>query len=284
VRNESRYDLSAIAEAFDGRAARYASSDWHKRAAERLVALCALRRGDRVLDAATGTGFAALAAAQIVGLEGRITGLDVSPGMLREARAAIRRAGVTNVELIESDAANLPQYGAASFHAVTCAAGLLYMPVADALREWHRVLKPGGIVAFSSMCAGSPLAGRIFRDCAAAFGIVLRDPCEPLGSASACRNALETAGFEVADIVSEAIEFSAYDLTLAWESNSRSAAHGAVRLLSDEQQRALKEAYLEALDREARTNPGALERAQILYALGRVRLAERGLSSPLGNS
>lgn len=86
-------DVRAIAESFDARAAAYAFSGWHRRAAERLVALCALRPGDRVLDAATGTGFAALAAARVVGPEGRVVGVDISPGMLRQARAAVAAAG-----------------------------------------------------------------------------------------------------------------------------------------------------------------------------------------------
>ena len=38
--------------------------------------LCPLQRGDRVLDAGTGTGFAALAAARVVGSEGRVLGLE----------------------------------------------------------------------------------------------------------------------------------------------------------------------------------------------------------------
>lgn len=81
--------LSEIAATFDTRAGSYAKNDWHRRCAERLVALCDLPVGCRVLDACTGTGFAALAAAQAVGPEGRVYGVDVSDGMLR-ARQEIR--------------------------------------------------------------------------------------------------------------------------------------------------------------------------------------------------
>ena len=262
-------NVREIAQTFDARAATYASSDWHRRAARRLIELCPLRRGDHVLDAATGTGFAALAAARVVGPNGRVIGIDISPGMLREARAAVAASGLTNVELLEADVVRLPQYEPDTFHAVTCAAGLLYMPAAAALREWHRVLKRGGLVAFSSMHAGSPSPGRIFRDCAAAFGILLRDPSEPLGSVDAVRSALEAARFEVADIVSETIEFSAHDLTLAWDANSKAPNHAALRSLSDEDLRALKHRYSNALELAAQTDPGALEQAAILYALGR---------------
>lgn len=125
------------------------------------------------------------------------------------------------------------------------------------------------MVAFSAMKTDSPPAARIFRDCAAAFGVSLRDPGEPLGSVSACEGVLEAAGFTVADIVSEVIVFEADDLAQAWEANFRSAAHAPVQRLSAEQQSALKDAYLEALAREEREHPGELLRADILYALGR---------------
>jgi ubiquinone/menaquinone biosynthesis C-methylase UbiE len=189
--------------------------------------------------------------------------------MLQEARVAVETAGLANIELIEDDAVHLPRYGTETFDAIICAAGLLYMPVAEALREWHRLLRPGGIVAFSTMQAGFPPGGRIFRDCAAAFGVLLPDPSEPLGSVAACRRALEAASFEVVDIVAETVAFSAQDLTLAWESNVKSPAHARVQRLSAEDQRALKAAYLEALAHEEREHPGALNQGEILYALGR---------------
>lgn len=261
-------NVSDIASTFDARAANYSRNDWHRRCAERLVELCRLRRGAHVLDAGTGTGFAALAAARRVGDDGRVVGVDVSAGMLREARAAASAGALSNVEFQEADATRLSDFAADSFDAVTCAAALLYMPVAEALRAWRRVLKPGGLIAFSSMQAGSPPAGRIFRECAAAYGLALADPSAPLGTSAACRSILEAHGFDVADIVSETIDFSTQDLTLAWESNLRSAAHEPVQTLSAADRAALQRDYLDALARALRDDPAALARAGILYAIG----------------
>ena len=58
-------------------------------------------------------------------------------------------------------------------------------------------------------------------------------------------------------------------MTLAWESNVRSAAHSNIQRLSDEEQETLKSRYLDALAREENEQPGALKRAGIIYALGR---------------
>jgi ubiquinone/menaquinone biosynthesis C-methylase UbiE len=262
-----RADLHEIAASFDTRAPRYLRGGWHQLCAERLVALSHLRPGGLVLDAATGTGLAALAAVRAVGSAGHVTGVDISAGMLRAAKVA-DEPRLTNVEFVQADACNLPHYSE-TFDAVTCAAGLLYMAADDALREWHRVLKTGGIVGFSTMHGGSPPGGRIFRECAAAFGIRLQDPCEPLGSVAASRRALTLAGFEVVEIVDEFIEFSAQDHALAWESNFGSIAYADVRRLDEAHQHALREMYIEALEREQRRNPDALNRASILYAIAR---------------
>ena len=172
-----------------------------------------------MLDAATGTGLAAFAAARAVGTQGHVLGVDISAGMLEAATVAAAEMGLTNIEFLQANACSLPRSRSETFDAVTCAAGLLYMPEAEALREWHRLLERGGIVAFSTMHAGSPPGARIFRECAAAFGVVLKDPCEPLGSVAAAGRALSQAGFEVVEIVDEFVEFSAQDHALAWESN-----------------------------------------------------------------
>jgi ubiquinone/menaquinone biosynthesis C-methylase UbiE len=263
-----RDKLEEIANAFDARAATYGRNAWHRQCAEQLVALCRLRPGHQVLDAGTGTGFAALAAARVVGPDGRVLGVDLSAGMLREAKAAASAAGLPNVAFAQSDVSRMTHLPSATFDAITCAAGLLYMPVAEALQEWRRLLKPRGIVAFSSMRAGSPPAARLFRDCAARFGLTLPDPSVPLGTEAACRDTLEAAGFAVLDIVGDIVEFTAQDFTLAWESNYRSAGHAPVQSLDAEDQARLKQAYLEALAREQREDAGALARAGILYAVG----------------
>jgi ubiquinone/menaquinone biosynthesis C-methylase UbiE len=263
-----QHHLSEIAESFDARAATYGASDWHQRCADRLIEVAGIRPGDRVMDAGTGTGFAALAAARIAGPLGHVQGVDISPGMLREARAALRDSGLTNVAFVQADAVHPPDRDAGTFDAVVCAAGLLYMPVDDALRAWHRVLKPGGRVAFSTMRGGSPPAAQIFRDCALAFGLSLQDPSAPLGSEAACTAVLEAAGFEVVTIVSETIDFTPQDLSLAWESNFRSAGHAEVRRLGPEALRALEQAYRDALAREIARDAAVFSRAHLLYAVG----------------
>jgi ubiquinone/menaquinone biosynthesis C-methylase UbiE len=261
-------DPRIISDTFDERAANYRKGNWHRAYAERLVELTGLQPGQSVLDAGAGTGFAALAIAPHVGPSGRVVAVDLSPGMLAEARAAVAAANLTNVEIFEADATDLPQLAPSSFDAAICAAALLYMPVASALREWHRVLKPGGTVGFSTMREGSPPAGELFRDCAEAFGVRLTDPSRALGSDDRCRAVLTTAGFGTIDVIAEQVEFSSSDLARAWDSNSRSPSHAAVRDLSDTDRETLRARYEDALRARLVANP-AFANAQVLYAFGR---------------
>jgi ubiquinone/menaquinone biosynthesis C-methylase UbiE len=109
-----------------------------------LVALSAVER-PLVLDVATGTGRLPLAllGEHLAAWGGRIAALDLSPGMLRRARAKLRLHGEA-VRLIRQDAGRLP-FEDGTFDAVTCLESLEFMPrPAAVLGEMVRVLAPGG--------------------------------------------------------------------------------------------------------------------------------------------
>lgn len=256
-----------IAASFDRRAPGYRDSDWHRRSARRLVDLCLLKPDDRVLDLGTGTGFAALHAAEQVGAGGHVLGVDISEGMLREARRDAAEAGLTNVAFVHQDATSLPDLADNSFDVVTCATSLLYIPIAEGLGEARRVLRSGGLMALSTMRSGCPLAGRLFRERAAGYGVAIPDPCEPLGSEGACRRALSAAGFDDVEVVIEAIEFSPRDLERAWESNLQAPSHREIRRLPADALGALEREYREALAAQAHADPASLLRSDMLYAL-----------------
>ena len=107
---------------------------WRRLAAESVV-----RRGDRVLDAACGTGD--LAVADLKAGAGRVTGLDFSEKMLERAR---RKAPL---DWVQGDMLALP-FADATFDAATVGFGVRNVDdLALALRELRRVLRPGGRLA-----------------------------------------------------------------------------------------------------------------------------------------
>ncbi len=101
-----------------------------------------------ILDVATGTGRLPLALLRR-GYRGSIIGLDLSPGMLGQARAKLRPYG-GQVGLIRQDASRLP-FGDAAFDAVTCLEALEFFPrPREALAEMVRVLAPSGVLFVSN--------------------------------------------------------------------------------------------------------------------------------------
>lgn len=109
-----------------------------------LLACASLRPGERVLDVACGTGLVSFSAANAVGPQGRVLGVDLSARMVQAARNRADAHRVANAEFVRGDAAHI-EAPAASFDAALCALGLMYLPdPVAALREMRRLLRPGG--------------------------------------------------------------------------------------------------------------------------------------------
>ena len=103
--------------------------------------------GMKVLDIGSGPGDVALTAAELVGPEGAVVGVDVNPAILETAQARAQAAGFTNVEFVAGDARTLELGN--DFDAVTGRLVLMYMAdPADALKQLATRLRLGGIVAF----------------------------------------------------------------------------------------------------------------------------------------
>ena len=103
--------------------------------------------GMKVLDIGSGAGDVALTAAELVGPEGAVVGVDVNPAILETAQARAQVAGFTNVEFVAGDARTLDLGN--DFDALTGRLVLMYMAdPADALKQLATRLRPGGIVAF----------------------------------------------------------------------------------------------------------------------------------------
>jgi SAM-dependent methyltransferase len=112
-------------------------------AAEGLLAIADPGPGERVLDVACGTGIVARLAAEAVGREGAVAGVDIAPEMIEVARAASAPEAPA-IEWRVGDAASLP-FPDGSFDLVTCQMGLMFLPDrAAAVTEMRRVLAAGG--------------------------------------------------------------------------------------------------------------------------------------------
>jgi demethylmenaquinone methyltransferase/2-methoxy-6-polyprenyl-1,4-benzoquinol methylase len=148
---------------FDSVASRYdlmndlMSGGMHRLWKRYAISQAAVRRGQRVLDLAGGTGDLALAFARQVGASGQVVLADINAKMLREGRRRLVDAGVAgNLAIAQVDAEQLP-FASASFDCITIAFGLRNVTHKErALASMLRVLKPGGkllVLEFSKPAA-----------------------------------------------------------------------------------------------------------------------------------
>ncbi|HEV7358105.1 MAG TPA: class I SAM-dependent methyltransferase [Steroidobacteraceae bacterium] len=127
------------------------SGSWYRRRALRRAGLLA---GMRVLDIGVGTGLTAKQAALLVGISGQVTGVDPSAGMINSAKVPV------GVDLVIGSAEAIP---AAAETADFLCMGYALRHIADmsvALREFMRVLKPGGRICLLEITRPEALVPR----------------------------------------------------------------------------------------------------------------------------
>jgi len=161
------------AERYERVVARYILGPW----APLLVDAAGVAAGERVLDVACGTGVVARVAAERVGPDGHVVGIDLNPGMIKVARRLPAPIGAT-IEWIERSALDL-RLPDGTFDVVLCQQGLQFFSDKPlAMREMRRVLSlPRGRAALSvwnstgcyNSAVGEALAKYIGDDIAVRF-------------------------------------------------------------------------------------------------------------------
>ena len=126
---------------------------FHNAAAE-LPHIFNLQGHEHLLDVATGTGIAACALAPHLP-RGKITGIDLSEGMLAQSRTRAQNQNHNNIELHAMDMQNI-NFDNAHFDAANCSFGLFFLPdMQSLLQHIASKVKPGGQVVACTFYQGS---------------------------------------------------------------------------------------------------------------------------------
>src|SRR5918993_985060 len=144
VRDQERMEWSAAAPGWK----KYGKDmfKWMAPISDKLIESAGISIGQTVLDVATGTGQPALTIVKIVGQNGRVIGVDLSPEMIETAKEEAAYLGLTNkvdFQVVKDE--SLSMFSDNAFDSVVCRNGLMFMPdPVKALKAFLRVLKPGG--------------------------------------------------------------------------------------------------------------------------------------------
>ncbi|MFF8322134.1 class I SAM-dependent methyltransferase [Streptomyces bobili] len=143
---------SEVAAAFNSAAATYdrLGVEFFTPMGRRLVERAAPAVGDRVLDVGCGRGACVFPAAERVGPEGRVVGIDVAEAMIEEAtkEAALRDAAMVELRVMDGEH---PDFAPHSFDVVLGSYSVIFLPDAPtALARYAPLLSPGGRLAFTS--------------------------------------------------------------------------------------------------------------------------------------
>lgn len=236
--------FDALADGYDRAALRFFPFT-----ADRLAQRLAPRPGEKVLDVATGTGAVAVAVAQRLP-GGRVMAIDVSERMLDRAYANVRRMALHNVDLHPMDAAAL-EFRDGYFDAITCSFGLFFLPdMLAALREWRRVLRPGGRILLTGFAADAfqPLAGMFCERLAACGGPAIAPAdfgWQRLADTEALGELLAAAGFAEIEAKTEQMGYHLQSPQEWWEVLWNTGFRAYLASLDDAAQEDFRQQHLE---------------------------------------
>jgi len=162
------------------------------------VALASLKEGETVLDLGSGPGLDCFLAADKVGKNGKVIGIDMTPEMLEKARSNAEKGNYSNVEFRLGEIENLPVADNSVDVVISNCVINLSPDKRSVFRETFRVLKPGGRIMVSDVVLSKELPDFIKDSVDAYVGCI--------SGAITREEYLKTiadAGFKNAGIVSE---------------------------------------------------------------------------------
>ncbi len=169
------------------------------------IALASLKEGETVLDLGSGAGFDCFLAANKVGKNGKVIGVDMTPEMLDKARENARKSKYGNVEFRLGEIENLPVPDATVDIVISNCVINLSPNKKRVFEEAFRVLKPNGRLMVSDIVLLKELPEIIRKNVRAYIGCVAGAEMK-----NKYLGMIEDAGFQEVKVIEESLFPSDY--------------------------------------------------------------------------
>ena len=228
-----------IQQGFDTVAAGYdhPSLSFFPETAKRLVEHLELQPQQQLLDICTGTGVVALTAAEKL-TQGKVTGIDLSAGMLQQARNKADEKNLSNTEFQQMDLDKLT-FPEAHFDVATSSFGLFFIEdMTSALNNIARTVKPGGKIAITSFTedAFSPMSEIFIERYEATGREVPALSWKRLASEELLREQFEAVGISDVSVHHEPLGYQMTDEQMWWDVVWNAGYRSLLNQLSKEEQ------------------------------------------------
>jgi len=157
--------FDTVAQGYD-----HPSLSFFPQTAKGMMECLKLQKQDQLLDVCTGTGVVALAAAELLS-EGKVTGIDLSNGMLQQAKNKASDKALDNTEFVQMDLDKL-EFAAETFDVACSSFGLFFLEdMTRGLKNISDVVKRGGKIAISTFTGDAFLPmSDLFIKCYESYG------------------------------------------------------------------------------------------------------------------
>jgi len=259
--------FNKVSSVFDGSGPRY-----FEYFGERLVEYAGVKEREKVLDVASGKGASLFLSAEKVGINGKVIGIDIAEGMVKEANLEIERRQVSNVEVMVMDAEKL-EFHNETFDHVLCGFGVFFFPdYKIAFNEFKRVLKKDGRFSFTTFFRKrdekfaflGDLYEKYIPELVDELDEYQKDENPEFDTEEGLKKILQETGFTNIEITSEEKEFIYKDEQEWWD---KLWTHGAVKVLEMIPKDKLEDFKVEVFEklRELKDEKGISAKMAVLY-------------------
>ena len=195
---------------YNTRAAVY-DDTWHPEFALQYMTWASPLPGQHVLDLACGTGLVSILAKRAVGDFGTVTGIDVSDGMMDIAKEKAKKEKL-DVKFIHHDIADMESLKGthirSDYDLITCTTALVLLEdPANAMKQWARLLKPGGRLITDVPTETTNISGVVFEEVGGILGLKLPFHRKWVKNIDSLQQLMVDAGLEI----ERALEHQGYD-------------------------------------------------------------------------